>query len=316
MSGRCRRRRPAWGTRRATGRRTSTTPGASAQDLAGRGPSVTSLSKTAWTATECVVTTGTRTQVAETLSSGRPRILRDSLRTLSSSELQPSSFGDPAHGTTFSASGAGNGPSSSPTTRRMSPAWVPSSRLPATFCDLVVKGVDSGLAGAGRGLVRGDDQLGQAELRVQRAHRDDHGQCRAVGIRDDPLGPVAYRPGVDLGHDEGDVRVHPECAGVVDGYRAPLGGNRRPLRRDVVGNVEHRDVDAVEDLRRERQNFDVLATHRQPASCRPRRRHQSDLAPYILAGREQVAHDCADGTGRADDGQRGLAGAGHRPVPP
>ena len=55
--------------------------------------------------------TGTRTQVADTFSSGMPRILRDSLRTLSSSDDQPSSFTEPAHGTTLSASGAGNGES-------------------------------------------------------------------------------------------------------------------------------------------------------------------------------------------------------------
>ncbi len=63
-----------------------------------------------------VVTTGTRTQVADTFRSGMPKILRDSLRTFSSSELQPSSLTDPAHGTTLRASGAGNGPRSSPTT--------------------------------------------------------------------------------------------------------------------------------------------------------------------------------------------------------
>ena len=40
-----------------------------------------------------------------------PRILRDSLRTLSSSDDQPSSLSEPAQGTTFIASGAGNGDS-------------------------------------------------------------------------------------------------------------------------------------------------------------------------------------------------------------
>src|ERR671928_166780 len=70
---------------------------------------VTGWAKRACTASEWVVTTGTRTQVADTFRSGMPRILRDSLRTLSSSELHPSAFNEPAHGTTFIASGAGNG---------------------------------------------------------------------------------------------------------------------------------------------------------------------------------------------------------------
>ena len=83
------------------------------------------LWKPACTASEWVVMTGTRTQVAETLRSGIARILRDSLRTLSSSELQPPSFSEPAHGTTFIASGAVNGessPSLSLTAARTSPA--------------------------------------------------------------------------------------------------------------------------------------------------------------------------------------------------
>ena len=50
------------------------------------------------------MTTGTRTQVADTLRSGNPRILRDSLRTLSSSLDQPPSLSDPAHGTVVDVS--------------------------------------------------------------------------------------------------------------------------------------------------------------------------------------------------------------------
>lgn len=94
----------------------------------------TSEEKVAWIASACVVTTGTRTQVAETFRSGMPRILRDSLRTFSSSDDQPSSLSEPAHGTTLSASGAGNGePSSEPT---LTPALRSASatspeRLPA-----------------------------------------------------------------------------------------------------------------------------------------------------------------------------------------
>ena len=45
-----------------------------------------------------------------------------------------------------------------------------------------------------------------------------------------PLRPRARGGGVDLGHDERDVGVHPERAGVVDGDRAARGGDRRPLR--------------------------------------------------------------------------------------
>src|SRR5216683_2487875 len=93
---------------------------------------VTSRANTACTATECTVTTGTRTQVAETFRSGMPRIFLDSLRTLSSSDDQPSSLTEPAQGTTLSASGAGNGPKS-PIAARRSPARWPSARDPAVL---------------------------------------------------------------------------------------------------------------------------------------------------------------------------------------
>ena len=48
---------------------------------------VTTFENVACTVSEWVVITGTRTHVAETLSFGIPRILRDSLRTFSSSDV-------------------------------------------------------------------------------------------------------------------------------------------------------------------------------------------------------------------------------------
>ena len=119
----------------ASGSSTSTTLGASIM-TARASSRLTGAWKVACTASECVVTTGTRTHVAETFSSGMPRIFRDSLRTFSSSLVQPSSLREPAHGTTFMASGAGKGecpsPSLSAMARRTSPALEPSDRSPAT----------------------------------------------------------------------------------------------------------------------------------------------------------------------------------------
>jgi hypothetical protein len=115
----------------AAGSSATTTPGATRR-TSHASSRLTGRAKVACTATEWVVTTGTRTQVAETFSDGKPRILRDSLRIFSSSEDQPSAFSEPAHGTTFMASGAGKGPRS-PTTERTSPARCPSDRVPATL---------------------------------------------------------------------------------------------------------------------------------------------------------------------------------------
>ncbi len=114
-----------------SGSSSSTTPGASLSTHCASGRDTSRLN-IACTATECPVTTGTRTQVADTFRRGIPRILRVSSRIFSSSEDQPASRSEPAHGTTFSASGAGNGPKS-PTTPRRSPARWPTVRLPATL---------------------------------------------------------------------------------------------------------------------------------------------------------------------------------------
>src|SRR5690606_26565174 len=114
------------------GSSTTMTPGAFCSTSRASSAS-TSLANTACTATEWHVTTGTRTHVAVTLRSGSPRIFRVSLRILSSSEDQPASRSDPDHGTTFNASGAGNGPRSSPTACRTSPGREPSIRSPATL---------------------------------------------------------------------------------------------------------------------------------------------------------------------------------------
>src|SRR5579862_10064610 len=119
------------GNSSASGSSATTTPGA-ARSTAHASARLTGRENTACTATECVVTTGTRTQVAETRSEGRPRILRVSFLIFSSSEDQPSAFSEPAHGTTFRASGAGNGPRS-PIAERTSPVRCPSDRVPATL---------------------------------------------------------------------------------------------------------------------------------------------------------------------------------------
>ncbi|GAA1854123.1 hypothetical protein GCM10009772_33660 [Pseudonocardia alni subsp. carboxydivorans] len=166
--------------------------------------------------------------------------------------------------------------------------------------------VDAGLAGTRRGLVRRHDQRLEPELAVQRTHRRHHRQRRAVRVGDDPLGPLGHLLRVDLGHDERDLGVHPERAGVVDGDRAAGGGDRRPLGGDLVGHVEHRDVDAVEDLGLQLQDRDVLAADRQHLAGAAGRGDQADLAPrHRLAGVDDLDHGGADGTGRADQRENG-----------
>ncbi len=142
---------------------------------------------------------------------------------------------------------------------------------------------------------------------MQRPEDDDHRQRGAVRVGDDALGAVAGRGGVDLRHDQRDLGVHAEGPGVVDDDRPLGGGDRRPLGGHLVGHVEHRDVDAVEGFRGERDDLDLRAADDELAARRARGGDQADLAPHVLAGREQVEHDGADRAGGADDGEGGLA---------
>ena len=180
---------------------------------------------------------------------------------------------------------------------------------------LGLQGVDARLTGTGSGLVARDDQLVERELAVQRPDRDDHRQGRAVGVGDDAARGVERRVGVDLGHHQRHVVVHPERAGVVDGEGAAGGRDRRPFGGNLVGDVEDGEVDPVEDLGGERLDHDVFAAHRQGLAGAAGGGDEADLAPHVLALGDQLAHDGADRAGGADDG-KGRACATHRPVPP
>ncbi|MGX1029156.1 hypothetical protein RKD38_003837 [Streptomyces ambofaciens] len=96
---------------------------------------------------------------------------------------------------------------------------------------------------------------------------------------------------------------------------------------DLVGHVEHGDVDPVEGLFAQRDDLDLLPAHGQLAAGRARGGDQADVAPDVRVLGQDLEHDRADGAGRAHDGERGPAGAaavragvvrgGHqRPVPP
>src|ERR1035441_10524063 len=143
---------------------------------------------------------------------------------------------------------------------------------------------------------------------MQGTHGHDHRQGGAVRVRDDPLGPVRDLFRVDLRHHERHVGIHPERARVVDGDRAAADRSRGPDRRDLIGHVEHRHVDAVEGVLAQRDHLGHAAPDHQPPPSRPRRGDQPDLAPDVRPGRQQVKHHRADRAGGADDGQR-------RPVP-
>ena len=239
------------------------------------------------------MTTGTRTQVAETLRSGIPRILRDSLRTLSSS-LRPAAVlarARPRHDVERQRRGEGRrrSPSLSAMARRTSPAVCPSERSPATDLELVVQAVDAGLARAGGRLVGGHDQLAQAPAPVQGAERVDHGQGRAVRVAMMPRGRSRAWAGLTSGTTSGtsgSIRNAPELSTTtaprVDRDGRPLAPTPRRGRRTSRRRRRRRPRARAPDL-------DLLPAHREPLARRTRRRDQTDLAPDVRSRRQDAS---------------------------
>ena len=268
----------------------STTPGAVAQDLAARASARPRAGRPACTATECVVITARGRRWRRPAASGRPRILRDSLRILSSSEDQPRPCSEPAHGTTLSASGAGNGPRS-PTAPRTSPGPLAERRSPATLVDLVVAACRCPPARRRRPPGRTRRPARRARTaRCSAPTRDDHRQRGAVGVGDDALGPPQRVVRVDLGHHQRHLGVHPEGAGVV--HARPRRAPRRsaPTAADTSSGTSNMATSTpVEGLLGQRDDLDLLAAHasaavprsgaRRSAGSRPRR------SPWWRAGR-------------------------------
>ena len=223
-----------------------------------------------------------------------PRILRDSLRTFSSSRRPAVVLerAGPRHDVQRQRRRERRvrRRACRATSRARRRPASPSSRSPPTTCELVVQPVDAGLPGAGRGLVRRDDQLGEPPPAVQRAERVHHRQRRAVGVGDDALGPVA-RPASGLtsgttSGTSGSIRNAPELSTTTAPVAAAIGAH---CGGDLVGHVEHRDVDAVEDLGRQRLDLDLLAAHAQQLAGRAGGGDEPDLAPDVLAGGDRIS---------------------------
>ena len=169
-----------------------------------------------------------------------------------------------------------------------------------------MQAVDAGLPGAGRRLVRRDDQLAQPELAVQRAERHDHRQRRAVGVGDDPLAAgrgacSALTSGTTSG-TSGSIRNAPELSTTTAPRAAAIGAH---CARDLVGHVEHRHVDAVEDLRAPAPAT-VSSSPRTRSTCpADRARRSAGSRPRRSRARTSMSqHHGADGAGGADDGER------------
>src|SRR5699024_10359242 len=114
-----------------------------------------------------------------------------------------------------------------------------SAHLPVQF-------THPGQSTAGNGLIGRNDQTGQAGLAVQRFQRGHRGHGGAVVVGDDSLGGALDGLGVDLGHDERDLGVHPPGRGVV--HHGGTGSSETFGLGTGGGTArgEHRNVDTAE----------------------------------------------------------------------
>ena len=167
--------------------------------------------------------------------------------------------------------------------------------------DLLLELDDRLVAGPRDRLVGVDDDPLEAD-RVAQGHQRRHElHRRAVGVRDDALVPREV-VGVDLRHDQRDVRVHPPRRRVVDHGRAAGRGLGRELLRRPAAGAEQRDVDALERVRRRQLDLEVPPADRDPAPGRPLRCQEPQLGHREGLLEQDLRHRAADGAGRADDG--------------
>ena len=226
----------------------------------------------------CPVNTGTRTHVHETSRSGRPRILRLSSRNFCSSLVSPlpSSTSWPATGMTLKAIGLGNftGTGMSTALPSCASAAAPSRHL----ADLLVQLGGPGEPGARDRLVGRRHDAAQPGRVVQRLQHGHGNHRRAVRVGDDPLRYGAECPAVDLGHDQGNVRVHPPRRRVVDDDGTGAGDTRRQLQRGLGAAREQGDVYPSEICADHVLDHDLAAVPRELPSRRARSR-KSEPSP-------------------------------------
>ena len=143
-----------------------------------------------------------------------------------------------------------------------------------------------------------------SHARVEHREHVDHRHHRGAGVGDDPAGPVGDLARVDLGDDERHVGVGAEDGAVVDGHDPAGCRQLDPLAGDARRDVEDRDVEAVEELRRQRLDDDVLPRDPEHRADVLRAGGEAHVGPVAVAGRQDVEDDPADGAGDAHDTER------------
>ena len=170
---------------------------------------------------------------------------------------------------------------------------------------------------SGDSLKRGDDHLRESRGTVQHLHHGHGRHGGAVGVGDDSLDGLIYGVGVDLAHDERNVRVHAPGAGVIDHEATDFGKTRCVSlgARGTSGEQCHIDTGGIG--RGDVFHHDVVPPVVQRLPCRPCRGKETNLSNRHVPLVEQATHDgshLAGGTHHANT-DAGFGNDGHRPVP-
>ena len=107
--------------------------------------------------------------------------------------------------------------------------------------------------------------------------------------------------GVDLRHDQRDVLVLAEGAGIVHHHAAGLGRNGSEFLRDAAAGAEQRDVNALERILGQFRHGDVLALEFQFFADRTRGGEQGELAHGKISFFQGLDHLDADGASGTDN---------------
>jgi hypothetical protein len=112
---------------------------------------------------------------------------------------------------------------------------------------------------------------------------------------------------INFRHDERDIRVHAEGAGIINDYATGLRGDRSEFLRDAAAGTEECDVDAFESVFGEFPHRQLRALERHRLARRTGRGKQGQFADGKFTLFQRLDHFHADSARRADHSNMGSA---------
>src|SRR5690606_18964799 len=166
--------------------------------------------------------------------------------------------------------------------------------------DLILEFTHGVGAGAGDGLIGGDDDALQAEGLVQGPEAHEHDGRGTVGVGDDAA-VVAQLFRVDLGNDQRDVGLHAQRGALVDDNAT--GGDRvgRESAGDRAAGSEERQIHAGKNTGLGLLDDEGLAGEIDGLARRTRRGEKPQAGQGEVALVQKTDELLTDGTGGADD---------------